>query len=226
MTIPIQKCVEEYVYMNLTLIQLACLTKNWKIVKAILELDPVKYKKLFPQQVKKSKNHPLYSIIEDDSKKNCLCLAIEDGQKEICLLIIAKVGQETLRSGSVIGKKTAKKFVDEMIKERKDTNATEHGLEYEELQEIQQSIQSKLSNKEKEETANEMFERRQNNTECNVEPMNEDDIKSLKENLEGERISMMIKKKPQVNDVRPDIVREFQNHEERRNFFRDIYANL
>ena len=65
-----------------TLLLLAAKTKSWGVVKAILELDPVKYPILFTDPEPKSlKKHPLYH--QDDSKTNCLNVAIEDGQVEI-----------------------------------------------------------------------------------------------------------------------------------------------
>ena len=88
--------VNKHFSRNTTLALLCCKTKNWNLMKALLELDPGKYPTLFSKDTEKFKckdiclcKHHLY--FQDDSKANCLHLALEDGQLDICQMIIDKV---------------------------------------------------------------------------------------------------------------------------------------
>jgi len=95
--------VNKHFSRNTTLALLCCKTKNWNLMKALLELDPEKYPTLFSKDTEKCKckdiclcKHHLY--FQDDSKANCLHLALEDGQLDICQMIIDKVDVYTLKT--------------------------------------------------------------------------------------------------------------------------------
>ena len=112
--------VNKYFSKNTTLPLLCCKTKNWNVMKALLELDHEKYPTLFSQDRDKCKcsksiclcKHHLY--FQDDSKANCLHLALEDGQKEICEMIIERVDVHTLKTVPIEGTKHALAYIKEM----------------------------------------------------------------------------------------------------------------
>ena len=117
--------VNKYFSKNTTLLLLCCKTKNWNVMKALLELDPEKYPTLFSKDTDKCKcksiclcKHHLY--FQDDSKANCLHLALEDGQLDICQMIIDKVDVYTLKTCPIDGNKAALKYITEIEGTRKD----------------------------------------------------------------------------------------------------------
>ena len=101
----------KYFSQNTTVLLLACKTKCWNVVKAILETYPLLFYK--DDQIKNQKKHPLYD--NDDSKANCLHLAIEDEQTEIYNMIIERVDKFTLKTSPIADNKPALKFVIEKI---------------------------------------------------------------------------------------------------------------
>ena len=97
-----------------TLFILACQNNCWGIVKAMLDLNPERYPRLFQDPEPRSQaKHPLFH--ESDLRGNCLHYAIEDGQLDICKLIIEKVDASTLRTKTIQNNKTAKFIIQEKI---------------------------------------------------------------------------------------------------------------
>ena len=89
-------------YCNETnLLLVACKTKNWNVVEALLNLNPDKYPSLF---TKGTKRHPL--LYRDEDGQDCLIMAINNDQYELVRMLIDRLDVRTLKSELIYGDKT------------------------------------------------------------------------------------------------------------------------
>ena len=107
---------KKYISKNTTLFLLACKTKSWNIVKALLQLDPDRYPTLL-KSVGQMKKHPLY--IQDDSGANCLHLAIEDKQFDIARKIINIVDVYSLKNMIIVQDQTLLQYLEDVLQKDK-----------------------------------------------------------------------------------------------------------